>query len=228
MQAPSAFFGGGGAGRDSAGGAGGGGTDGDFHARFPAGATLAAGDTIVVSVAGSSQYMAAYGRLPDYELFEDFTAPDLVPELVEVFPGSIGCGLGSGGANVPDLDESGETLVLYRWDGASDLVTDLDYVTWGPDGGSRLDKTGVAVDGPDADGVASAYPDDVALAGQLPVALLPHAWGGSFQRRAGDEDGEALAGGNGATGHVETGEPLAFTWSAQMPPTTAVEPPLSK
>ncbi len=204
--------------------AGGGGTDGDFHARFPAGAVLAPGDTIVVALAGSSQYVAAYGRLPDYELFEDYRAPDQVPELVEVFPGSVGCGLGSDGANVPDLDAAGETLVLYRWDGAGDLVQDLDYVTWGADGGSRIDKTGVAVDGPDADGVASAYRDEAAVSAQQPVALLPHARCGSYRRRAGDEDGELLAGGNGATGHVESREPLAFTWTAQNPPTPAATP----
>ncbi|MFO7608986.1 MAG: hypothetical protein R6X35_07285, partial [Candidatus Krumholzibacteriia bacterium] len=39
----------------------GGGTGGTFHGRFPAGAVIAAGDTVVVSVTGSTLYQAAYG-----------------------------------------------------------------------------------------------------------------------------------------------------------------------
>lgn len=185
---------------------------------------MAAGDTIVVSVAGSWEYFLAYGRLPDYELYEDFTSPDLVPELVEVFPGSIGFGLGSGGGNRPDLSADSGTLVLYRWDGVSDLVQDLDYVTWGSDPRSRVDKTGVVIDGPDADEEGSAYPADTPVTEQVAISGLPHAQGGSYRRRGVDEEGEATAGGNGATGHRETSEPLAMTWSGELPPTPAAAP----
>ena len=94
----------------------GGGTGGTFHGTFPAGYSLAAGDTIVISVAGSDDYEDKYGTLPDFEVFEDGAVPDGVPELVAVFPGSIAAGLG-GGANAPDLNDFAGSVMLYQWDG---------------------------------------------------------------------------------------------------------------
>ena len=108
----------------------GGGFGGDFHARFPAGYSLAAGDTCVIAINGDTQYEAAYGRKPDFELFEEGSDPDDVPELLEAYPGSIGAGLGGSG-NVPVLSGVAESLVLYTWDGSSDLVQDIDYIMWG-------------------------------------------------------------------------------------------------
>jgi len=207
------------------GGAGGGGTSGDFHARFPAGAALAPGASVVVALRGSTAFQTSHGRLPDYELFEDGVAPDGVPELVEAFPGSIGFGLGNGSANtVPTsgwLDDVSETLVMYSWDGAGDLVADLDYLTWGTTTSLRINKTGVTVDGPDTDGVASAYLADTAVGSQHPL-LTMHGYGKCFQRLGVDEGAETATGGNGLTGHDETSENLPATWSvtADQDPTS--------
>jgi len=202
----------------------GGGLGGDFHCRFPAGAVIAPGDTIVVSVVGSDQYQEAYGRLPDFELFEDSLAPDLVPEMVEIFPGSIGAGLGSGDANTPDLTYYGETVVLYRWDGVSDLVQDLDYVIWGTSTQFRVDKSGIAIDGPDGDETPSSYLPDTDILTQDPIGASAHTFAQSLMRISADEGTETLAGGNGATGHDETSENLGDTWQitalyGQDPPT---------
>ncbi len=208
-------------------GTSGGGASGDFHARFPAGASIAAGDTVVVAIMGSGEYQTAYGRLPDYELFEDGLAPDGVPELVEVFPGSVGRGLGTANANTTlDLASGGETVVLYRWDGQGDLVQDLDYLIWGTTStlSVRTDKTGVSVDGPDADGAATAYLADTATSAQQAVATSPHNFGDSFQRRSLDEGAETAAGGNGLNGHNETSEPLAATWRADADNTPPAAP----
>jgi hypothetical protein len=183
----------------------GGGNGGDFHGRFPDGYTLAAGDTLVVSVNGSADYQAAYGKLPDFELFEDALTPDDVPELVEVFPGSINAGLG-GGTNVPALSEVAESLILYTWDGASDLVQDLDYLTWGTNTSVRIDKTGVTIG-------AGTYLADTPIASQVPVAAAAHNDGDSFMRVSADEGTETLTGGNGLTGHDETSENLNATWA---------------
>jgi predicted extracellular nuclease len=182
--------------------AGGGGFS-DFHARFPGGATIAAGDYQAISLAGSDGFFAAYGVAPDYELFEDGVSADGVPDMLEALPGSIN---GQGG-----LTNSGEVVILYAWDGESDLVQDIDYVVWG-DKDEAVDKTGVGVDGPDADSDASFYLADTVIASQGVVADTAHDIGESFQRVDFNEGSELQTGGNGLTGSDETSEDLQTTW----------------
>ncbi len=193
---------------------GGGGAGAKFHCRFPAGATLAPGDTLVIAVKGSAAYLTAYGRLPDFELYEDGLVPDSVAEMVEVFPGSIGYGLGSGATNQPpDLTGIGGSLILYLWDGQGDLVTDLDYLHWGRNTNVRFDKTNVTIDGSDPDDTPSTYLADTAINAQTPIATASNYYGKSFQRASADEGTEPTSGGNGLTGHNESGEPLPTTWA---------------
>jgi len=203
-------------------GAGGGSGSTDFHCRFPFGSAIAAGDTIVIALFGSDVYSTAYGHVPDFELYEDHYAdPDSIPDMREAFPGGIGAGLGSNGLNSPDLRAEGETLVLYRWDGESDLVQDLDYIIWGSTLSVRLDKSDIEIDGPDTDNVTSTYADDTAVTAQQPIAGTFHYPSGSFRRLSADEGAEVLSGGNGFTGHDETSEDLPNTWESatdQHPP----------
>jgi hypothetical protein len=146
-------------------------------------------------------FLATYAKMPTYELFEDDSTADGVPDMLEALPGSIN---GQGG-----ITNSGEVVILYYWDGLSDLVMDGDYVVWG-DKVEAVDKTGISIDGPDADTLQSTYLDDTAIASQeaLPAG---HSGGDSFSRTTGIE-GEAT-GGNGITGHDETSEPLTITWA---------------
>jgi hypothetical protein len=208
------------------GGEGGGGSGGDFLAHFPNGASIAAGDTVVVAIAGSGDFQTAYGHLPDYELYEEAIAPDSVPEMVEAFPGSIGRGLGTGGTNVPDLSSTGESVVLFRWDGQSDLVQDLDYALWGSASlvSVRVSKTGVRIDGPDAGTDSTAYLADTDVAAQRSISTTVHAFGNSFQRLSTDEGTEVATGGNGQTGHNETSEQLNSTWRATATDTPPLAP----
>lgn len=127
--------------------AGGGGFS-DFLARFPDGASIAPGAYQTISLAGSDGFFAEYGINPDYELFEDGVGPDAIPDMREGLPGSIN---GQGG-----LTNGGEVAILFTWDGQSDLVADLDYTMWG-DNAEAVDKTGVSIDGPDGDLVATQY-----------------------------------------------------------------------
>lgn len=190
----------------------GGGSGGTFHGLFPAGYTLAAGDTIVVAVTGSDDYEDAYGALPDFEVYEDGAVPDGVPELVEVFPGSIAAGLG-GGANAPTLSGVAGSVMLYQWDPAGDLVEDLDYFHWGTNDAFRVDKTGVTV------GTGSYLPDTGAAAQQ--ARRVTDSAGDDFSfGRTGDDEGTEVTPGNGATGHDETSEMLVDNWEvdAQSPP----------
>jgi len=189
-------------------GGGGGGIGGDFHCKFPIGTILPAGDKLIIAINGSTEFNTAYATNPDFELFEDSTV-DAVPEMVEVFPGSIGFGLGSNGSNIAGsegfLATSAETIVLYSWDGVSATVQDIDYFIWGTTNVSRADKTGVA-----------GYLPDTSVSLQVPVANEAHTFGVSFARTDNDETGETLTGGNGITGNNETSEPLVSTWETSV------------
>ncbi len=182
----------------------GGGNGGDFHARFPDGYVLAAGDSLAISINGSTEYQSAYGRLPDFELFEESVLPDTVPEMVEVFPGSIAAGP-HGGFNVPALSDIAESIILYSWDGTSDLVQDLDYVMWGTNTGVRFSKSGITI-GDDT------YLNDTLVISQDPVAAAGPGFRRSFRRLDADEGTETTTGGNGIGGHDETSENLPDTW----------------
>ncbi len=187
----------------------GGGAFGDFHVRFPAGYTLGAGEALVVSIAGSDEFFAAYDRLPDFELFEDNSVPDVVPELLAVFPGSVHGGQPVGETDtdlLPDLSDTAESLILYSWDGQSALVADLDYMYWGSVSAAanyQFDKTSVA-----------GYNPDTPIANQEPVHDAIHILNDAFARVNTDEGLETTAGGNGIGGDDETSENLGTTWVA--------------
>jgi len=181
----------------------GGGGFGDFHARFPAGATIAAGEFQTVSLAGSDDFSTEYGIDPTYELFEDGGGADGIPDMREALPGSIN---DQGG-----LSNSGEVVILYTWDGASDLVQDIDYALWG-DAAEAVDKTAIGVDGPDAGGDLSFYLADTAIVSQDVISGGSHASGDSFQRVDFSEGAEIQSGGNGVTGSDETSEDVSATW----------------
>lgn len=183
----------------------GGGGFGDFSARFPAGASIAPGEYQTIAYAdadGAEGFFNTYGELPTYECIGDGGFDNLaVPDMLEAIPGSIN---GGGG-----LTNSGEMVVLFYWDGASDLVTDLDYVIWG-DANEAVDKTGVAKDGPDADSDTSTYLDDTAVGDQ--DFMSAHSFGESAQRIMMSEGLEQANGGNGTDGNNESSENWTSTW----------------
>ena len=193
----------------------GGGGFGDFHARFPDGAEIGPGEFQTVALAGSEAFFTEYGIDPDYELYEDGTSADAVPDMREALSMSVN---GQGG-----LSNGGEVVVLYFWDGESDLVTDLDYAVWG-DKDEAVDKTGVSIDGPDADATASSYQPDTAIGSQDVVSLVGHSTGESFARVDFDEGTETATGGNGVGGNDETSENLSVTWSIGAPTPGAAPP----
>ncbi len=189
-------------------GGGGGGAFGDFYARFPDGASIGVGEYQTIALNGSTAFAALYLEDPTYELAEDDVSPDDIPEMLEATPGSIGGLQGS-------LTNFGEVIVLLYWDGESDLVQDLDYVVYG-DKVEAVDKTGVAIDGPDVDTDTSTYADDTAIVdqdGDVAGATGAHANGDSFQRKHLSEGRETRTDGNGVTGHDETSENVSFTWT---------------
>jgi hypothetical protein len=198
----------------------GGGGFGDFHARFPAGSSIAAGEFQTIAMDGAG-FSSTYGAQPTYELFD---TDSNISDMLEALTGSIN---GQGG-----LTNTGEMVILYYWDGQSDLVQDIDYVVWG-DKNEAVEKTGVSIDGPDPDVTATAYLNDTPIAQQISVSSAdPHSAGESIQRLNFNENSEIQSGGNGITGHDETSEDLATSFQVGNPnpgsgPTSGNAPVLS-
>jgi len=186
----------------------GGGGFADFHARFPDGASIDPGEYQMVALNGSDSFSDTYGFLPTYELFEDGATADAVADMREAFAGSIN---DQGG-----LTNGGEMVVLYYWNGTSDLVTDMDYTVWG-DKDEAVDKSGVSIDGPDADVIPSTYLTETGIVNQEVLATGSHEFGNSWQRRDLSEGTEATAGGNGINGEDETSENFSDTWCEAVP-----------
>lgn len=188
----------------------------DFIARFPAGASVDAGAFVVVSIDDDIDFTNEYGIIPDFELNDDSAGTDSIPDMVD--PGGL-IGRSSG------LTNSGEMLVLFHWDGASDLVQDVDYLVW-DDRAEGADKTGVAKDGPDADSDSTSYLPDTPIESQTSVnpdgdSGQPHQNGFSASRAFPFEEvGEISDGGNGIFGADETSEDLseAGNWSVHAAP----------
>ena len=171
----------------------GGGEFGDFHARFPQGATIQPNEAQTIALNGTG-FITTFGIIPTYELYNTDAS---IPDMLEALPGSIN--------NQGGLTNNGEVVILYYWDGQSDLVSDIDYVVWG-DKDEAVDKTGVTIGG-------STYLDDTAIAQQISVSSSdPHSVGESTQRLTIQENGEISSNGNGITGHDETSENLSLSF----------------
>ena len=159
----------------------------DFICRFPSGYTLAPGAAIKISLRDNSAYESVYGQTPDISLDDDMLS---VSEESDT----------KGNPGAPKLHNSSETLILFYWDGSSDIVKDVDYLIWG-DNSFAIDKSGV-----------DGYLSDTPTSSQ---SLMPvHATNEKLIRLdKSSEGGETQANGNGITGHDETSEPLADTWT---------------
>jgi cysteine-rich repeat protein len=167
----------------------------DFVARFPAGSTIGPGQYIVIAIQGSLAYKTTYGKAPDFELTNSEAS---VPDMVAPLSNAIGSQAG--------LTDGGELLMLFTWDGTSDRVQDLDYVVWKGSSATAVFKNSSVC-------LPTCYANDTDPASQS--YLTPPAQGGSLHRCNYLEGAEKKSGGNGATGHDETSEPLdgvGATW----------------
>jgi hypothetical protein len=164
----------------------------DFVARFPSGATLAGHAVATIALSTSAAFMSQYGAAPTFAIGDgDLTI--------------------LAGAGAPSLTNEGEVVVLFTWDGQSDLVSDADIVIAGrPTAANALmAKSGASQDGPDADTTPSAYRSDAMTIKQQ--AAAPAA-GLSTKRIALEAGHETQAGGNGIAGDDETSEDTSVTW----------------
>lgn len=180
--------------------------------RFPAGSMIPAGGVAVVAM-DEAGFSAAFGGLvPEFTVVP---APDSSAADMQI--------LADG--NVPmQVDDGGEAIVLFRWNTETDLVTDVDIVVVGEDvtgdNDELFDKTGVMVEGPDADAVASTYGGDAAT---MQAMEFRSGFGGSHKRIGLEGSAEIDAGGNGVEEHDETSEDTRMTWE-QADPASAPTP----
>ncbi|MBT4034845.1 MAG: hypothetical protein HOB84_08830 [Candidatus Marinimicrobia bacterium] len=161
----------------------------DFIVRFPD-TTISAGGSLILSMARNSDYETTYGASPDLSLKDN---------MLDAVDGTSTIG---GSPNVK-LDNTSESLILFHWDGVSSTVEDVEYLVWGTDSTTAstytLDKSPVA-----------GYAADTPVENQS--FMETHVDGFKLIRN-GEEGTEVSSGGNGITGHDETSENLADTWS---------------
>ncbi len=174
----------------------------DSVLQFPPGAVIPPRGTVVVT-ADSDAFLAEFFG-GDYAAFQGLPGS---PQLFEAHQDGDADGvpdmlIRSNSTSVQpwNLTNSGEPVVLFYWDGESDLVRDVDFITWEKTS-YMLNKTGVSIDGPDADQDASAYLEDAGSG-----TYLPEARNGTAQRTTILEPGESDQEGNGLTGHDESSE----------------------
>jgi len=180
----------------------------DAIVRFPAGATLAPGAFAVVAIEGTG-FQTAYGMAPDF-CMRDATggAQQMLTPDTSNPANWVAAPVGT----QVYLFTGGEPVVLFFWDGQSDLVQDVDSLYLGnvvsSASGDPHDKTGTQVDGPDADTTPSTFLADTSAAQQGTLT-----GGGPWQRVDYTEAGEARTGGNGITGNDEMSEPVSLTFT---------------
>jgi hypothetical protein len=171
----------------------------DLRVRFPDGATIPPGGVVTVAIGSSADFTTSYGSAPDFDLDPiDAGAPAMTGEA------TVNSGLSNGE----------EMLVLFYWDGASPLVSDVDYLVWG---GTTFaaDKTGIVV-------ATESYLPDTAPGSQDPSA--PPGAGQAVARTATAEGAQKATGGNGVTGSDETSEDFSNTWPLTLVPTPGSVP----
>ena len=159
------------------------GSGSDFIVRFPQGYSIEAQSEIIIAATTTAAYESYYDSLPDLSVKDD---------LLNAIDGQNTKGIGTA-----YLDNAAETLVLFYWDGSSATVKDVDYILWGSLI-CAVDKSGIA-----------GYQSDTPVEQQTFTST--HQDGQKLQRIS-DEGSEPSSGGNGITGHNETGENLDDTW----------------
>lgn len=187
----------------------------DFIVRFPAGASIAPGQAITVAM-DATGFQTLYGQLPDYFLRNGAgAAVAMLSDDGQNPPTWAAPGTGIRGG----LTDGGEPVILFRWDGQTDLVQDLDYIFYGTESASNtrvFKDPSLTVDGPDADTNPSAYLADTDTINQTPFAGAgsPNS---AIARVEYTEAGETATAGNGITGHDETSEPFDVNFMNAVP-----------
>jgi hypothetical protein len=175
----------------------------DFIARFPKGAMIPGHGVIIVAVNTVANFTTQYGIAPSFSIVDLAIMANAAPALTN----------------------AGEIVVLFQWDGASDLVRDADIMLAGSPAVSNtlVDKSGVMQDGPDGDTQTSTYRPDL---NTIPKQSSTPGAGMSTKRVAVEGTHETHAGtGNGIAGDDETSEDITTTWDSSFTAATPGQVP---
>jgi uncharacterized protein len=162
--------------------------------QFPAGDTIAVGQVITVAVDGASvatNFMTTYSVAPTYSLTDTVWAQDDTD--ADGDPGW--------------LDYNGNAVVLFYWNGTTDLVQDVDIMIAGNPSSdyALVNKSGLT----SGSGATTYATDAFTIAAQLNTPGDDK----STKRLKFETGYETQNGtGNGITGHDETSENTAETW----------------
>ena len=178
----------------------------DFVARFPAGSSIPARGVITVALDTAASFTTATGVAPTFSI-----AGGTMPLVAS--------------SGTPSLTNAGEMVALFYWDGSSDRVVDVDVMVVGVPTAANdiVNKSLIAIDGPDADGTASPY---LSEATSMPLQTAAPGNGLSTKRLLPETGHEPQGGGsNGVGGDDETAETTTTTWDATFTaPTPGVVP----
>ena len=154
----------------------------DFLIEFPD-IEIAAGSERIISLQEASNYTAFYGS--------DYT-PDLsISDNIDY----------STTTTLNDkLSDDSEIIILFYWDGASSIVTDIDYFAWGDGISNLINKSS-----------KPGYQLDTAENSQNPITTV-HEDYYTYRRVDLNEGTETSSGGNGFGGDDETSENINTTW----------------
>lgn len=168
----------------------------DFIVQFPAGSSIAAHGVVTVSLDTAANFQTTYGAPPTFAIAGGTMLPIAMPTAAT-------------------LTNGGEPIILFSWT-RGDLVRDVDIIVVGaPSTTNALaDKSGMAIDGPDADTLASTYAAD---ARTITAQASTPGSGLSTKRIALEAGHEVQNGaGNGLAGDDETSEDTAQTWDTSF------------
>lgn len=178
----------------------------DFIVKFPLNARIKGHDTITVAIDTPTNFAMKYGKAPNFSLMDS----------------SLDTTVMNG---PPQLTNTGEPIILFQWDGRSDLVRDVDIIIVGVSTGATNalpNKSGMSQDGPDSDTQPSTYKADLNTI--KPQSATPGS-GLSTKRIALEAGHEAQDGtGNGQSGDDETSEATATTWDTAFTAPTPGDP----
>ena len=168
---------------------------GDFIAQFPAGTSIPPHGVVTVAIPTAAEFTASYGIAPT------FSVADATLTVVTA-------------NGIPGLTSGGEVIVLFFWDGNSDLVSDADIMLAGSPSAANsiVNKSGIVQEGIDADTTSSAYAVD---AKTITIQMGTPGSALSTKRIALEAGNETQAGvGNGLAGEDETSEDTRTTWDS--------------
>lgn len=167
----------------------------DFIVRFPSGAIIEPNSVKTIAI-GGTDFNTTYLIDASFEILSQSSS---VQDMITI------------ASSTPSLTNAGEAIILFYWNGTSDNVQDVDMLNAGiPSATNQItSKTGLAVDGPDVDALATNYFVDN---NTIPLQASAPGAGLSTKRILPETDYETQTGGNGITGNDETTETTTTTW----------------